>query len=168
MAGTRAERIDAWFTHRMPSRAEFLATLPRKRITAGVLIRDGAGRVVLVEPTYRRDWLTPGGTVERDESPAQGAAREVQEELGAVLSIGRPLAMQWRHETDDPDGVLHFIYDGGLVDGAAIERFRVPPEELRSYRFVEPAEVPTLASPETSARVAAAIEAHARGTFIEL
>lgn len=46
------------------SRAEFLATLPRKRVTAGALIRDEVGRLLLVEPTYRDRWLTPGGTVE--------------------------------------------------------------------------------------------------------
>ena len=152
----------------MPSRAEFLATLPRKRITAGALIRDGAGRVLLVEPTYKDRWLTPGGTVESHESPAQGVVREVVEELGVELRIGRPLVMQWMRAEDDPDGVLHFAYDGGVVDEPTIARFRLPPVELVSYRFVDLGTVPTLASPETSARVVAAIEAVEQGTFIEL
>jgi 8-oxo-dGTP pyrophosphatase MutT (NUDIX family) len=152
----------------MPSRAEFLASLPRKRVTAGALIRDEAGRVLLVEPTYKDRWLTPGGTVESREAPAQGAAREVLEELGVSLPIGRALVMQWLQEADDPDGVLHFAYDGGTVDATTIAEFRLPPVELRSYRFVEPLEVPTLTSAATSARVAAAIEALAHGTFTEL
>lgn len=151
----------------MRSRAEFLASLPRKRVTAGALIRDDAGRVLLVEPTYRPDWLTPGGSVEFDESPARGAAREVREELGIELPIGRALAMQWVRAPDDPDGVLHFAYDGAVVDAATIARFRLPPDELASFRFVRPAEVSTLASPATAARVAAALDALAAGTFIE-
>ncbi len=152
----------------MSSQAEFLAGLPRKRVTAGVLLRDEAGRVLLVEPTYQDHWLTPGGTVESHESPAQGAAREVAEELGFRLTIGRALVLQWTQTDDDPDGVLHFAYEGGVVDASTIERFRLPPVELAGFRFVDPDAVPTLASPETSARVAAAIAAQTSGAFIEL
>ena len=152
----------------MASRAEFLATLPRKRVTAGVLIRDSVGRVLLVEPTYRDSWLTPGGTVESHESPAQGAAREVLEELGVSVNVGRALVMQWMQPEDDPDGVLHFAYDGGVVDTPMIERFRLPSIELRSYRFFDASDVPTVASAETSARISAALDALAHDTFIEL
>jgi hypothetical protein len=44
--------------------ADFTATLPRKRMGAAVCFRDDVGRVLLVEPTYKRDWLLPGGAVE--------------------------------------------------------------------------------------------------------
>lgn len=152
----------------MASRAEFLATLPRKRVTAGVLVRDDAGRVLLVEPTYKDSWLLPGGTVESHESPAEGAAREVLEELGVPLGVGRALVVQWMQPEDDPDGVLHFAYDGGVVDTSLTQRFRLPPAELRSYRFFDAADIPTAASAETSARVSAALEALAHDTFIEL
>lgn len=126
------------------------------------------GQVLLVEPTYRSDWLTPGGTVESHESPRQGAEREVREELGMPLPIGRPLVMQWEQAEDDPDGVLHFAYDGGTVDTSTIDRFCLPPIELASYRFVDPDGVTALASPDTAARVTAALEAVERGTLIEL
>lgn len=174
-AGTRADasspeypRPGRCLTRVVLANGEFLNSFPRKRITAGALIRDVAGRVLLVQPTYREDWLTPGGTVESRESPAQGAGREVLEELGVRLLVGRPLVMQWVQPKDDPDGVLNFVYDGGTVTASSIERFRLPPVELASYRFVEPELVPTLASPETSARVAAALEAVAHDTFVEL
>lgn len=157
-----------WFDGPVTTRAEFLLTLPRKRVTAGALIRDSSGRVLLVQPTYRRDWLTPGGTVEQDEPPSAGAAREVLEELGVPLPIGRPLAMQWLRAADDPDGVLHFCYDGGTVDTRTIERFVLPPAELASFRFVDPDAVHTFASAETSARVEAALEASSSGGFVEL
>jgi hypothetical protein len=35
----------------------FTATLPRKRMGAGVLLSDEAGRVLLVEPTYKDYWV---------------------------------------------------------------------------------------------------------------
>ncbi|MFF8812893.1 NUDIX domain-containing protein [Streptomyces pactum] len=56
--------------------------LPRKRMAAGVLFFDSAGRVLLVDPAYREPWEIPGGAVEREESPRAGARREVREELG--------------------------------------------------------------------------------------
>lgn len=142
--------------------------LPRKRITAGVLIRNEAGQVLLVEPTYRSDWLTPGGTVEAHESPRQGAEREALEELGLPVTVGRALVMQWSYAEDDPDGSLNFAYDGGVLNAAAIERIQVPPVELASYRFVDPDHVPALASAQTADRVNAAIGAVERGTFVEI
>lgn len=44
------------------------AAVPR-RLAAHAVVRDGAGRVLLVEPTYGLTWLLPGGAVERDEPP---------------------------------------------------------------------------------------------------
>jgi 8-oxo-dGTP pyrophosphatase MutT (NUDIX family) len=61
---------------------EVWAALPRKRLGAGVVLLDGAGRVLLVEPTYKPGWETPGGMVEANESPRAAAARECQEEIG--------------------------------------------------------------------------------------
>lgn len=74
--------------------------LPRKRVAAGVLFFDGDGRVMLVDPVYKDPWEIPGSAVERDESPRDGAAREVKEELGLVCDpgptardrLGRPTA----------------------------------------------------------------------------
>ena len=41
-------------------RDDFTATLPRKRMGAGVLLSHSRGRVLLVEPTYKPDWeITP-------------------------------------------------------------------------------------------------------------
>ena len=55
------------------------------RVAAGVLIRDDAGRVLLVKPTYKDGWEIPGGYVEKGESPHAAATREV-----AVAGLVRP------------------------------------------------------------------------------
>lgn len=74
---------------------DFTATLPRKRLAAGVLFRDPTGRVLLVEPTYKDHWELPGGCVEADESPFAAAARETDEELGLAVRPGRLLIVDW-------------------------------------------------------------------------
>jgi 8-oxo-dGTP diphosphatase len=71
------------------AKSAYYAALPTKRVGAGLLCRDASGRVLLVRPTYKPSWEIPGGVVETDESPAAAVAREVREELGIALFIGR-------------------------------------------------------------------------------
>jgi 8-oxo-dGTP pyrophosphatase MutT (NUDIX family) len=61
---------------------QYVATLARKRMTAGMLFRDKAGRVLPLEPSYKPNWEIPGGAVEADECPWATATREFTEELG--------------------------------------------------------------------------------------
>jgi 8-oxo-dGTP pyrophosphatase MutT (NUDIX family) len=142
-------------------------TLPRQRVTAGALIRDADNRVLLVKPAYRSDWLTPGGSVEATESPARAAAREVFEELGLALPIGRLLVMQWCREEGEPDGVLNLTYDAGVVGVEVVDEFRLE-TGLSSFRFVSPEELAGLASVETAERVIAALDVLASGVVAEL
>ncbi len=64
-------------------------------VCAGAVIRDRAGRLLLVrrgrEPGAGR-WSLPGGRVEPGETPAAAAAREVAEETGLAVEIGELLA----------------------------------------------------------------------------
>jgi len=64
-------------------------------MAASALFRDEAGRVLLVEPTYKPVWDLPGGAVEAEESPHAACRREVHEELGLDRSPGRVLAVDW-------------------------------------------------------------------------
>lgn len=52
----------------------------------GVLVRDEAGRVLLVRHSYGpQGWAVPGGGLGGAEDPAEGARREMQEELSLSL-----------------------------------------------------------------------------------
>lgn len=61
-------------------------------LAAGAVVRDAAGRFLLVrrakDPEAGR-WTLPGGRVEPGESPAAAAAREVAEETGLAVAVGR-------------------------------------------------------------------------------
>ncbi|MGI9451938.1 MAG: NUDIX domain-containing protein, partial [Geminicoccaceae bacterium] len=59
--------------------------LPKKRLASAVLLFDHAGRLLLVKPSYRDEWLIPGGLVEKNESPWTAARRETLEEIGVAL-----------------------------------------------------------------------------------
>jgi 8-oxo-dGTP diphosphatase len=104
------------------------------RVAAGVLYRDSAGRVLLVKPIYKDGWDLPGGYVEPGESPHAAASREVQEELGAALPVGRALVVDWAPHPEEGDKLL-FIFDGGAVDDDALRATRPEPREIEAARF---------------------------------
>ncbi|GAA0247681.1 NUDIX hydrolase [Cryptosporangium japonicum] len=139
---------------------DYTATLPTKRSAAAVLFRDGGGRVLLVEPTYKPDWEIPGGTVERNESPRAAAAREIEEELGVRVAPGRLLVVDWVPPRGPRTEGLMFVFAGELPAGRTI---RLPPEELRSWAWCTPEEVDARMAPQLARRVRAASRALATG-----
>ncbi|MGH3817661.1 MAG: NUDIX domain-containing protein [Pseudonocardiaceae bacterium] len=140
----------------------------RPYIAAGVLFFDDAGRILLVQPTYKDHWDIPGGYVETGETPAQTAAREVQEELGMEAPVGPLLVADWAPHPDEGDKLL-LIFDGGTLTPNQLDGIRLQADELASYAFRDPAEAATLLIPRLGRRVAAAIDAHQTGrtTYLE-
>ncbi len=110
-------------------------SLPGKRIGAGLICRDADDRVLLVQPTYKPTWEIPGGVVEAWESPAAAVSREVREELGTEIPVGRLLVVDWLPVRPPKTEGLMMQFDGGIVDESVTDRFRLPPEELRDWRF---------------------------------
>jgi 8-oxo-dGTP diphosphatase len=115
------------------------ALAPMRRMGAGVLIIDGAERVLLVKPTYKPEWEIPGGLVEQDESPREAAARECREELGRDVAIGDLLCLQYVASTGEYVDGLMFVFDGGLGVGA--DDYVLPPGELSEAAFVNASEL---------------------------
>ncbi len=106
------------------------------RRVAGVLLVDGAGRVLLQHrdgntSTGANKWSLVGGGIEGDETPEEAAHRETAEETG--LTITYPLVLFDHHirpRHDEPDQLIErFIYcaatdarqeDVGCYEGQAI------------------------------------------------
>ena len=140
----------------------------RSYVAAGVLFFDDAGRILLVQPTYKDHWDIPGGYVETGETPAQAAAREVREELGIAVAVGPLLVADWAPHPDEGDKLL-LIFDGGTLTADQLDGIRLQADELASYVLHDQIEAITLLIPRLSRRVAAAIDAHqvGRTTYLE-
>jgi 8-oxo-dGTP diphosphatase len=57
------------------------------------IIRDGDGRILLVQVRDDDTWTTPGGAMDPDETPADAVVREVWEETGLVVDPTRVIAV---------------------------------------------------------------------------
>jgi ADP-ribose pyrophosphatase YjhB (NUDIX family) len=111
---------------------------PEPRLVgAGALIRNQDGDILLVNPTYKEPWEIPGGLVESGESPRQACERELEEELGRRLPLGRLLVVDWLPSSDKrPGDRILFVFDGGVIDERILDGFVLPADELSECRFV--------------------------------
>ena len=139
--------------------AEGNAKQARKRVAADVLIRDGLGRVLLVDPGYKPQWDLPGGMVEANEPPKQAALRELREELALDITIGRLLYVEWVPPHDPWDDQLAMIFDGGTLDETQVAGLRLADGELKGFDFVTLEEASALLRPYVFDRAAAAFKA---------
>ena len=115
----------------------------RVRVVAAVIRRDGR---ILVARRHGQGprggkWEFPGGKVEPGESEPGALRREIAEELGCGLEVGR-LALSHRHAYADLEVELAF-YDCALPPGAEPRCLGVAalewaaPGTLASYDFLE-------------------------------
>jgi 8-oxo-dGTP diphosphatase len=144
--------------------AEGNRSQPRKRVSADVLFRDEAGRILLVDPQYKPDWDLPGGMAEANESPLDAARREVAEELGIDYGSGRLLVVDWVGPHGPWDDSLAFIFDGEVIREQDQERIRLTDGELSGYRFVAAQEADHLLRPYVASRIREALDAINDGT----
>jgi 8-oxo-dGTP diphosphatase len=146
------------------SAGDYTATLPGKRMGAGVLFSDPVGRVLLVEPTYKDHWEIPGGCVETDESPYAAAGRELTEELGLVVPPERLLVVDWVPPRPGRTEGVMFVFAGRTLSPAEQAGIRLPPGELRGWAWCTPAEAEARLTPLLVRRVRAATDALAAGS----
>ncbi|WP_280393541.1 NUDIX hydrolase [Nocardia brasiliensis] len=145
---------------------QYVATLNRKRMAAGVLFRDKRNRVLLLEPSYKKNWEIPGGAVEADESPWDTAQRELIEETSWHAPVGRLLVVDYvRPQDGRPEGVV-FVFDGGVLTETDLNRMILSPTEIVSAGFYSLKEAAGLAKPLLADRLSAALEAARVGVTV--
>ena len=141
--------------------------LPRKRVAADVLFRDGAGRMLLVDPSYKPDWDLPGGMAEANESPLAAAIREVREELGIDYRGGPLLVVDWVAPHGPEDDNLMFLFDGGVLAAEQRARITLRDGELNGFRFVAAEEAGSLLRPNVWHRVQVALTVPAGVAYLQ-
>lgn len=142
--------------NQLKSKRAYYESLPGKRMGAGCLISDEGGRILLVKPGYKPVWEIPGGVVEQDESPRKCCRREVLEEIGLSLEIGRLLVVDYNSTAEIKTESLMFIFDGGTLTPEQTAAIELQPGELIDFGFFTPETLPNELTDTLKNRVLAA------------
>ena len=102
---------------------------PKHIVAASALIRNATGEIALVR-TERRGWELPGGQVELGESLTDGVAREVFEECGIQVALGRLLQVR----SNLSSAIVIFCFRASYVSGVLR-----PSDETPEVRWASPA-----------------------------
>ncbi|MBN2846903.1 MAG: NUDIX domain-containing protein [Coriobacteriia bacterium] len=89
-------------------------------VAGKAIVRDGAGKMLLLQRASASShdpglWELPGGKMEYGEQLPEALAREVTEETGLTVSVGRPI-LTW-HFTKEPFWVTGVTFVCDLVTG---------------------------------------------------
>lgn len=100
---------------------------------------------------------------EANEPPNATAERELKEELGRTLTVGKLLVIDWVSPHGPWDDSLMLIFDGGVLDQEQIAGLRLLDGELRAFEFCDQREAAKRLRAYVWQRVSAALSALATG-----
>lgn len=110
--------------------------IPRLPGSAGAMIFDRAGRLLILKPSYKDRWTIPGGQIEADdESPWEACRRETFEECGLRVERGRLVCVDFRRSRAHKPGGVRFLFDCGVFDDDALSAIRLQADEIVGYRL---------------------------------
>ena len=115
--------------------------LPAIPVSAGALIFDRAGQLLILKPTYKTGWTIPGGVMESDgETPWEACRREVAEECGLHIGDGHPArlaCMDFRRPRPGKPGGVRYLFDCGVFSDTRLAGIVVQPEEIAEHRMAD-------------------------------
>lgn len=151
-------------------RARFTAVMnsvtARKRVIAHALVLDAAGRVLLCETSFKPDWELPGGIVELGEPPWLACEREMREEMGVDLAVGRLLLADWLRPYLGWEDALELVFDVPTVSDADAAALCPDGKEIVGLHWVGEDGLDERLTPFAAARTRAALRARATGATL--
>lgn len=142
--------------------------LPRIPASAGALVWDRKGRLLILKPTYKSGWTLPGGIVEADgETPWEACQREAMEECGLRLRRGKLVCVDFLRPRPGRPGGMRFLFDTGPFDTATLAGIVLQEEEISSYHLARPERALSRLSGPVRRRVAAVVSRPGRLNYLE-
>jgi 8-oxo-dGTP diphosphatase len=134
-------------------------TIPRIPASAGGLLSDRDGRLLILKPNYKSGWTIPGGMMESDgETPWDACRREVGEETGLAVDAGRLVVVDFLRPRERKPGGMRFLFECGRFDAAFFDTIVLQADEISEYRLVTRSTALELLSGPLRRRVSAALD----------
>jgi 8-oxo-dGTP pyrophosphatase MutT (NUDIX family) len=117
--------------------------------SVSIIARDSHGRVLLVRHAEIGSWMTPGGAIEPNETPANAAVREMWEETGLDVRLTRLAGVYGgpefvvRYQNGDENSYVMIVFEAEILAGEA----RPDDEEILEVSFFERSELDSLEMP---------------------
>lgn len=114
--------------------------VPKIAASAGAMVFDRSGRLLILKPSYKPKWTIPGGQIEPDgESPWEACRRETFEECGLRVEHGRLACVDFLRPRPDPHrpGGVRFLFDCGTFSDQELTAIKLQEDEILEHRFVE-------------------------------
>ncbi|GHF33305.1 hypothetical protein GCM10010218_13000 [Streptomyces mashuensis] len=149
---------------------EYVGTLPKAAMFAGLYFTDTAGRPFQMLSARREDvWQFPGGDTDHGETPFETAVRECREETGRDFT-GQPrlLATIYMPVGLWPVPKTGFIFDGGTLSPKDLKSIRLDPHEHSRWEVRDLDEWADVLNPSTWGRLAAVDRARRTGHAVYL
>lgn len=110
---------------------------PNAAPAVAALVHDDDGRVLLARRAVEPDaglWDTPGGFLEEGERPEDGLRRELREEAGVELEVGRffGIYLDRYGQGEEAPWVLNLVWEARIVSGDL-----VPSDDVAELRWFE-------------------------------
>ncbi len=121
-----------------------MSASPRLAVRA-VIVEDGRLLVVNAYPGNQSDlFCAPGGGVEKGQSLHDNLKREVWEETGLTIAVGRLLLVNEFHQPADGFHQVEVFFAAHVVEGQIDNAWADPEDVVHSRRFVTEAELQNL------------------------
>ena len=134
--------------------------VPRIPASAGGLIFDRIGRLLILKPNYKKGWTIPGGQVDANgESPWDACRREIREECGLDVVDARLVCVDFLPPKPSRPGGIRFLFDCGTLSDRELSGIKLQAEEIDEFRLLPPADAAPMLSGPVRRRVTAGIGA---------
>jgi len=143
--------------------------MPTHIVAVGAFIENPLGQILLVK-THHGGWVIPGGQVENGENLIDALRREVMEESGIEIEVGKLVgiysntsAYKWYDGTTDVPTKLMLDFSCRQIGGVLCTS-----EETTDSRWVDKGEVLDLVeAPAIRTRYAAYLDFHQEAAYME-
>jgi len=138
---------------------QYYKKLPKKRMGAGALIFNRNGKILIIKPVHKEHWSTPGGTIDKNESPRDACLREVHEEIGLKLKKADFVCVDYIPRHSSKDESVQYVFNCGVITDEQISKIKLQTSEVLAYRFVSLKEARPLLGRVLAVRLTACVRA---------